>query len=83
MIFEDIGNSVVTAGKYYDEDDTIIVTEKQDFMKKMNKKQMIKFPRLVDHSIICQSYYIAMCGKCTGCDLAVDGCESVFASGCN
>jgi len=52
-------------------------------MKKMSLKQMREHPRLVNHSIICQSYYFARYEKCTGCDLAIPGCEKVFAIGYN
>lgn len=95
MIIEDIGNKAVDNAvnnavdnavddrEYYEEDEIFENKNKKDFMKKMSKKQMKKFPKVVDYSIICQSHYIARFEKCTGCDLAVPGCEKVFAMGCN
>jgi hypothetical protein len=54
-----------------------------DYMKKLSKKQMKKFPMLVVESIVCKSYHISRFEKCSGCDNAISGCEKIFDAGCN
>lgn len=87
MIFKDIENNIENNIANHcgcdEEDETIENIEKPDLMKKMSKKQMKKFPKLLAHSVICQSYYTARCEKCNGCDLAIPGCEKIFAIGPN
>lgn len=46
-------------------------------MRKMTARQEKKFPMVVTDSMICQSYYISACKKCTGCSFAISGCEKV------
>lgn len=46
-------------------------------MRKMTARQEKKFPMIVTDSMICQSYYISTCKKCTGCSFAIRGCEKV------
>lgn len=46
-------------------------------MRKMTTEQQKKFPDIVVDSLVCQSYYTAMCERCVGCSFAIDGCEKV------
>ena len=46
-------------------------------MRKLTPSQQKKFPNIVADSMACQSYYIARCEKCKGCDCAIEGCEKV------
>lgn len=54
-----------------------------DYMKKLSKKNMKRFPRLVFEGIICQSYYTSRFERCSGCNNAISGCEKIFDAGCN
>ena len=53
-------------------------SERFKCMRKISKKNEKRFPAIVLGSIVCQSYHIARCEKCDGCDFAINGCEKVF-----
>lgn len=46
-------------------------------MRKMTTEQQKKFPMIAVDSLLCQSYYISVCKKCSGCSFAINGCEKI------
>lgn len=83
MISGETKNVVMTGHDCCDEDNTVEHGVQFDYMKKLSKEQMKKFPRLVVEGIVCQSYYISRFEKCSGCNTAISGCEKIFEAGCN
>lgn len=82
MISEEKNDVIMTGHDCCDED--IVVDDVSfDFMKKLSKENMKKFPMLVAEGIVCQSYYISRFEKCSGCNNAISGCEKIFDAGCN
>lgn len=74
------GKSVGYCTDPFDEegDGILELSERYKGMRKMGKKNEKKFPGIVADSIRCQSYHIARCERCNGCDFAINGCEKVF-----
>jgi hypothetical protein len=83
MISEESKDVVMTSHDCCDEDIVVCNDVSFDYMKKLSKKQMKKFPMLVVEGIVCQSFYISRFEKCSGCDNAISGCEKIFDAGCN
>lgn len=83
MISEESNDVVMTGHDCCDEDIVDCNDVPFDYMKKLSKEKMKKFPMLVVEGIVCQSYYISRFEKCTGCDNAISGCEKIFDAGCN
>lgn len=83
MISEESKDVVMTGHDCCDEDIAVCNDAPFDYMKKLSKEKMKKFPMLVVEGIVCQSFYTSRFEKCSGCDNAISGCEKIFDAGCN